>query len=373
MSNTTPKLISFAAINSYVERKIVLPTESVPRGRDMVEWGDGNKYPDYLLGLYNSVPTLRAVINGNVDYIAGDDASIIPLDDAYEENVINRSGETVSDQIRALALDYETYGGFALQVIRNLAGEVCELYHLDMRFLRMNKDCNVFYYSEEWDRSRSSVITYPAFMPSLDWGNLDEDARERQLSSVLFVKSSHTQVYPAPLYAAAVRACEIERSIDRYHLNSIDNSFVVSAIVNFNNGVPTDTVRAEIEQSFNEKMCGSENGGRVMFSWNPNKESATTVDFPKVEDFGARYDALEKRSRQAIFTAFRANPNLFGIPTEDNGFANEQYEESFRLYNRTQIRPVQRIICDAYDRAYGRKGVLTIKPFTLDGADTNVD
>ena len=54
------------------------------------------------------------------------------------------------------------------------------------------------------------------------------------------------------------------------------------------------------------------------------------------------------------------------IPTEGNGFANEQYEESFRLYNRTAVRPMQRLICDAYDRIYGQTGVLTITPFSLD-------
>ena len=106
-----------------------------------------------------------------------------------------------------------------------------------------------------------------------------------------------------------------------------------------------------------------------MLSWNPNKESATDIVEFKVEDFGERYKALSEHSRQQIFTSFRANPNLFGIPTEGNGFANEQYEESFRLYNRTQIRPIQRLICDTYDWIYGQVGVLTITPFSLDGTN----
>jgi hypothetical protein len=51
----------------------------------------------------------------------------------------------------------------------------------------------------------------------------------------------------------------------------------------------------------------------------------------------------------------------------NTGFSTEEFEQSFKLYNRTQIKPVQRLICDAYDKIYGQKGVLTIKPFSLDG------
>ena len=137
--------------------------------------------------------------------------------------------------------------------------------------------------------------------------------------------------------------------------------------INFNNGIPDDDVKEQIEREFTEKFCGASNGGRTAFSWNPNKESATDIVELEVKDFGERYKSLSDHSRQQIFTAFRANPNLFGIPTEGNGFANEQYAESFKLYNRTQIKPVQRMIADAYDKIYGQPKVLTIVPFSMDG------
>ena len=128
-----------------------------------------------------------------------------------------------------------------------------------------------------------------------------------------------------------------------------------------------DKMKKEIEDAINEKFAGAANGGRIMLSFNKNKESATDIVEFEVKDFGERYKALSEHSRQQIFTAFRANPNLFGIPTEGNGFANEQYAESFKLYNRTQIQPVQRLIADTYDKIYSTKGVLTIVPFTMDG------
>ena len=110
-----------------------------------------------------------------------------------------------------------------------------------------------------------------------------------------------------------------------------------------------------------------------MLSWNPNKETATDIVEFKVEDFGERYKALSEHSRQQIFTAFRANPNLFGIPTEGNGFANEQYEESFTLYNRTQIKPIQLIITGTYDGIFGEEDMVEITPFSMgEGGDASV-
>jgi capsid portal protein len=282
---------------------------------------------------------------------------------------MNRRGDTIREQVRDIAKDYEIYGGFCLQVIRDRAGRIAEVYYLDMRFVRMNKDCNVFWYSEKWGTGRSvKAQTYPAFMPGLEsrWAELDEDARNYHAASILFVKNVHTQTYPAPLYAASVKDCEIERNITDFHLNSLENGFVSSLIVNFNNGIPTDEIKEEIENAFNEKFSGHQNAGRIMFSWNKNKESATDIVEPKIEDFGERYKALSTHSRQQIFAAFRAVPALFGIMTESTGFNEQEFAQAFKLYNRTQVRPVQRLIGDAYERIYGIPEPLTIVPFSIE-------
>ena len=370
-NNSRRSAFSFAAIDSYLETNIVSPVEKVLAGRDIVEWGTRNAYPDYLLDLYNNVPTLRSIINGNIDYVAGDDMTIMPLQEEFTNQEMNRRGDTIREQVKDIAKDFEIYGGFALQVIRNLAGEVAEVYYIDMRYLRTNKEGDVFYYSEKWGKSsRTDMVVYPAFLPKLEWEKLSDEERNRHASSILFVKNVHTQVYPAPLYAASVKACEIERLIDEFHLSDINNHFVSSAIINFNNGDPGQEIKSEIERDFNEKFCGASNGGRVAFSWNPNKESATDIVEFKMEDFGERYKALSQHSRTQIFTSFRAIPLLFGLTSEANtGFSTEEFEQSFKLYNRTQIQPVQRMICDAYDKIYGQRGVLTIRPFSL-GGDT---
>lgn len=365
--NSEKRHVSFAAIDQYVETNIVLPTEKVTN-RDFVEWGKGNNYPGYLLDLYNNVTTLRSIINGNIDFVTGDDVTILPLGDRFAEGIMNTRGDLITDIVRDLAKDYNLYGGFALQIIRDHNGDVAEIYYIDMRFIRSNKENDVFYYNEHWEKGgRKDVIIYPKFMRNLDWASLTDEERDRHASSILFVKNVHTQVYPAPMYAASVLSCEIEKAISQYHWNSLNNNFCPDIIINFNNGDPGDEIKEEIVSDLEEKFSGYQNGKRFMVSFNNDRMSAVTIDAIKTDDFSERYKALEESCRRQIFAAFRAQPLLFGLNMDvSTGFSTDEFEQTFKLYNRTQIRPVQRLIADAFDMIYGSKGVLTIKPFSLE-------
>lgn len=365
--NSEKRHVSFAAIDQYVETNIVLPTEKVTN-RDFVEWGKGNNYPGYLLNLYNNVTTLRSIINGNIDFITGDDVTILPLGERFADGIMNTRGDLITDIVRDLAKDYNLYGGFALQIIRDHNGDVAEIYYIDMRFIRSNKENDVFYYNEHWDKGgRKDVIIYPKFLRNLDWTSLSDEERDRHASSILFVKNVHTQVYPAPMYAASVLSCEIEKAISQYHWNSLNNNFCPDIIINFNNGDPGDEIKEEIVSDLEEKFSGYQNGKRFMVSFNKDRMSAVTIDAIKTDDFSERYKALEESSRRQIFAAFRAQPLLFGLNSDvSTGFSTDEFEQTFKLYNRTQIRPVQRLIADAFDKIYGSKGVLTIKPFSLE-------
>lgn len=363
------KIIRLAAVNKYIDKVMVEPTERKNPSKEFVEWGTNNLYPEYLLSLYKSVSTLHSIINGMVEYITGDNIAISPLR-GYDAGVLNVKGDTITTQVRELAKDYGIFGGFALQVIRGRDGKVSEIYALNMANLRSNKENDVFFYCEEWGRAgRKKVVVYPAFLPNLEekWSQISDQERNNHASSVLFVKNVNTQTYPAPLYAASLKACEIERQIDTFHLNAINNGFTGSYVINFNNGVPEDEVMDEIERDFNDKFSGAENAGRIAYSWNNTKDTATTIEKIDVEDFGEKYNSLEKHSRQQIFTAFRANPNLFGIPTDSLGFSAEEYESAFKLFNRTMIKPVQKRIVEAYEKVFGKAGVMIIKPFSLEG------
>ena len=373
-ANKTPDTVRlsapvvFRAIDRYIESNIVKATETKSRGGDRVQWGDNNAYPDYLLSLYKDVATLGSIVNGCVDYTAGNDVTLLsPL---FPEGKCNRLGELAVDIVRGAAQDWFLFGGFAFEVIRGRDGNPAEIYNMGMEKLRTNEDCTVFYWSDNWAKGGRDKKTYAAFMPDLaaKWATLTPEEQDRHAASILYVKNTRKQVYPMPLYAQAVKDCEIERSIEEYFLNALENSFMASVFIQLCNGVPqSDDVRQEIIDDLNEMYAGKDNAGRMMVSFSPDRQHSAVIQELKADDFGTQFQELAKRSRQQIFTSFRANPNLFGIPTDSLGFSSEEYESAFNLFNRTQIVPVQGRIADAFERVCGAPGVFQIQPFSLGG------
>lgn len=363
-SNTTDNKVSmaFAAVEKEIVTSIPSFEESEARGKNYISYGAGNLVPEYLYDLYLSVSTLKTIINGTSDFVAGDDAICNVEGFEFE---INKKGDTIRELISLCARDYLIYGGYAIQVVRNRAGEVGELYYIDFRYLRSSKKNDLFWYSEEYGKkySRSSkTIVYPKFIP---------EAKDTP-TSILYVTNNKSTTYPIPLYSGALKACEIERHIDEYHLSALDNGFSGSYIVNFLNGVPSDEQKAEIEKNMNEKFAGSSNAGRILINFANGKDNATTVEKLDVTDFSEKYKAAAERSREQIFCAFRAVPSIFGLMTESKGFSQEEFEQAFRLYNRTAVKPIQRTITDSLDKIFQVKGSLTIKPFSIN-EDNNTE
>lgn len=340
--------LGFAATNIYDVEAIPQNTSVVINGRDFVAWGNDNKYPEFLSNLYQNCSTLSSIINGMTDFICGN------------EITVDKDEEEIEDIIRNVSRDYLIYGVAYINVLKNVKNEVVKVKWIDTRAIRSNEDNTVFFYSEDWSKSygRVKTIVLPKYT---------EDKAE---SSVLMIKDYARDIYPTPIWGSAINAVTTEIEIGKYHLNEIVNNFSASAIINFNNGVPSDEDKDEIERMINDKFCSPENAGRFMLAFNDNRESAVTIERLGSDDFDKRYDAVAKKTRQEIFTAFRANPNLFGIPTENLGFSSEEYESSFKLFNRTNIRPIQKKIV----RTFAKIGWnISITPFSLEDKEENVD
>lgn len=344
MSDKKPMF--FAALRPYVERNIILPTETELRGQKFVEFGDKNQYPNYLWSLYNSVSTLQSIINGTVDYVVGDEViSKIPT-------LTDRDAKKL---VTDIAQDLLIYGGTYIQVLRNAFGDVAKVDTVDFRNIRTDKKNEFFYYSEDFSNGKSygrcKMHIYPAFN--------DEPV------SIYYSKNNKHQVYPIPVWGSAVTAAEIENNINQYHLNNLENGFAPTAVVSFNNGVPTDDIRREIEEAFDEKYTGYENGGRVLINFADDKDHSVDISTIDVPEYGERYKALAERSQEQLFIAFRASKNLFGGVFDGIGFNTQEYDASFKLYNKTVVQPLQKKIIDMISEIYGVEDCIEIKPFTI--------
>lgn len=349
-----------AALNPYTQSNMVENIEKKITGKDFVIWGENNGYPNYLLDCYNNCSTLQSIINGTGDYVTGDD--VICKAKGFEMTV-NQKGDTIKDLVAKIVIDYITFGAFSLQVIRNMAGQVAEIYWVDVSKLRSDEKNEVFYYSEDWSKSygRVKTLQYPKF-----------GVNDSNPTSIFYFKNPLSRcTYGVPVYAAAMKNISIDMAITDFHNNEINNGFMSSKMISFCNGTPDESLKEEIERNLTEKFSGSSNAGRFVISFSQSRENAPEVVNLGTDDFDKRYVELEKRNTQQIFVAFRATPVLFGMVTESNGFATNEYRDSYKLFNKTVVQPIQKNIVDAFNKILGDDNAVEIKPFTIEFDEDN--
>lgn len=356
------KELKFSAIDLTKEEYIPQLTEfKASNGNGArIEYGTQDSYPEYLWGLFNDVTTLKTIIEGTADYVSGD--NIESTDPRFSKN---RAGMTIRRLVWNLARDWQIYGGFSVEVIlSNDRKSVAELNYLNFRYVRSDKNNEMFWYSEEfakkWGRTNKAII-YPKYFTGTN------EAR-----SILYVKNNDCTTYPIPRYSGSIKACEIERHIDDMHLNSLENNFMASHLISFNNGVPDDQEKAEVEKLIQKKFCGTENAGRILISYTNGKENAATVSKLDTTDFGAKYEAATERARKQIFMAFRATPNLFGYMNDTTGFNAQEFQEAFDLYNRTVVYPIQQTIKESLEETVGEE-FIQVTPFNINEQKQNVE
>ena len=106
---------------------IPMPIQKESSGKRYIPYGADNRYPDYLLSLYSDCSTLKAIIDGNVNYVMGDELRIA---DSPMEPI--RLTETVREIVR----DWYIFGYAFVQVLRNPYGQIVDIIRLPAEYVR---------------------------------------------------------------------------------------------------------------------------------------------------------------------------------------------------------------------------------------------
>lgn len=319
--------------------------EVIRSGYDYVSWGKDNRFPNDLYDMYQNSAILQSVINGTADYVFG--SGVISAFD-----VVNDKYETLEDVVKKCVFDYLIFGGFAVQLMYK-GGKVESIYWLDFQKCRRSEDEKKVFYSDDWGKYARKALEYKSWTPDTDKG-----------TCIFYYKGHKTRgIYPVPMYIGALKSVKISTEISNFHLNNIVKGFASNAIISFNNGEPDEDTKARIEKDVKEKFCGTDNAGSFLLLFNESKENACEIAKIQDDKFDLKYDALSKSVKEDIFIAFRATPTLFGLPNENNGFSKQEYLESFELYNKTVVVPIQK----DFERAFKAMGfVIKFKTFQLD-------
>lgn len=340
--------LNFAIIEN---RTKVIPVlkETKLVGKKYVGYGEDNRYPEYLFSLYQNSTILQSVINGIIDYAIGQGVNGLFLSEQ-----VNRDGETWDDICRNLFLDFMVTNGFAFQVLRDAEDRISEIYWLDVANVRLSDDGKTGFYDENINGWGVKPKELPIF-----------DPKKKQKSSIFYYNGGSRGLYPIPRWSGAIKAVETSCEISNYHLKSILNNFSPSAIISFNNGVPDKATQDAMEKKINKKFVGSDNVNRFILSFSESGENATTVQKIDSDSADQKFHTLKDSITEEIFIAFRATPALFGMNPENTGFSKTEFLESFQLFSKTVIEPLQKTFTKVFSKVFDSPNPLTFNKYVV--------
>ena len=269
--------------------------------------------------------------------------------------IVNRKRDSLETFIEKLVYDFLIFAGFSFQITRNKLGNISEINWIDMRNVRTNEDEDKIYYSTEWNKGRRVPKVYDRFTIGSEFP-----------TSIFYYKGRRTRdVYPTPMYLAALTSLEISTQIPEYHLNNLTNGFHPSCIVNFCNGSNlSEDVMDEIEESIENKFTGVKNASKILLSFNDDMAHRTTIERLPDDGHVDIYNTLKDSVEKDIYTAFRINKLLMGNGEDSTGFNKQAYLESFALYQKTVIQPIQSEIEQVINGVLG-EGALHFNEFQI--------
>jgi hypothetical protein len=330
-----------------------VPQFKEERSKDWILYGTEkpwrNRYPDYLLDLYNTSAKHHAIVQGKTDYIVGNGFNVY-TEGLNTENLarINEfikhpnGKEDLNTLLYKACLDLEIFGGFAFEVIGNQTREkIAAIYHADFCKYRKAKDSDGYYYSDDWSKGQPEMEYIPAFNPNKVGGK-----------SLLYVRSYHpmSEVYPLPEYLGCVPYIEMDKEIANFHLNSIKNGFMGGTMINFFNGQPTEEEQQAIERKLYDKFSGSDNANKLVLNFNDSKEQGAEIIALNGNDFDKRFDTLNKTVQQEIFAGHRiVDPQLFGIKESGIFASRNQIRDSYELFQNTYVNGRQRFLEEVFN------------------------
>lgn len=327
-----------------VEQTYIPSKVEVKDAKEYVSFGKNNKYPAECYEYYIKCSTLKSIIDTTSDFILGNGVET-------PEDFINSKNEDLDVIIKKIGIQLLIYNGYALKVIRDAKLKLIDLLVMDFKQCRLNKEMTKVYVSDKWGSYGSNkAIEYDVYNPKKNEsiyiynGILNDD-----------------EVYPTPRYAAVFQSIETEIGIQNFHLTTVKKSFTGNVIINFNSGEPNEDQAKEVKKKVDEFT--GEFGRRYMLSFSNHKDNQTTFQKLPEDNFDTKYQEMSKSVMNNIFGAYSCQPILVGRTNENIGYNVQEFEQSFKLYNRTVVSPYQKQILKSL-ATIGIENII-IKPFSL--------
>jgi len=317
------------------------------KGEGYIQYGDRNDYPNYLVELFNKSAKHNAIIKSKVHYITANGWSGSPEADPFIKKV-NRM-ESLEDLTRKVSLDAELFGGYYLEIIWSVTGQLVEIWHCDYTKIRTNKDNTQFWYKEDWGDRAEKAEVYPAFNPANPYGK-----------QILYIKEYRPNMgyYSLPGYFGALNYIESDIEISKHVLANAQTGFSASKLITLPNGDPSDDEKRNIEKRFTNRFSGSDGKKFILAFVNdsarkPIVDDLGTSDITK-EDFG-RVDMLIQTN---IFCGHQiTTPSIFGIAEAGKLGSRSEMRDGYEIFKNTYVNSKQMHLEGVFNMLFKYRGI----------------
>lgn len=345
--------------------EVVYPEFVAQKNKDWVLYGEKNDYTKYLIDLFNRHSEHNAIITAKTSYVGGkgltyDKTKVEdPAQQAKLDSFIARANDFYgwNEMLPMLAMDFELFNGFALQVVYGRGGKITDIYHIEFSKIRIRKDNKTAYYCGNWfqgkPESDKSFKSYPLYTDEIKSGSAIFYFKVRRPTSV-----EYGDTYPIPDYVGATSAIETDINIDVFHLSNTQNGMTAQGLLTFFNGNPTPEDKRKIKQMFENNYTGPNKAGKTILSFvNENQKGAEFTNLG-ASDLDKQFEQLSKRLIQKICAGHKIDPVLIGIDTATS-WTRTNLIEKYERFKNTYVEPRQKHVLDVIKFFAGKQGVLS--------------
>lgn len=368
-------------------------------GGKWINWGDGDRYAKFLLGLLDRSSLHNGIVQGKALLTAGgeilvdgktyeDWAKDAGMEEAVKvkafiDNSYSDSWERIKSQ---LAMDWTISGMFALEVIWSLDyTRIVEVNRIPWYQIRPaeKKDGVIekWFYSDEFSTDTSSVKEYieiqsfdinSQLAPNVD---VTEDHKAMYNDRQILVVTNEAPGYEyfgRPSYTGALVDITTSAILSTWYYNAADGGFQTSVVVSVPTNPKTSDERTTIAKSIFESF--TQRGGskaKIATLFADGKDNLPQITPLSIQNIDAQMIAVSKEVATAIITGHSVTaPDLVGINVPGM-LGTGDLGVKFRIFETTVISPARREIENVMNFIASINGI--VNKFTFEVIDPTFD
>ena len=320
---------------NFGNAQLPLPVEGTNKSdSSYITWGNDNKYPSYLLGLYGKSPIFANIINQKASFIIG--GGLIDLN--TNKPLVNKPNpsdtwELFTDKI---VKSFLLFNMFAVEVNFNAFGDPIYWNPISFEQIRLNGSVTEVWVNKDWSK-RNDALQFPRFFPEKDYA-VEEKTTSKVFIYNGYIPSSAGGVYSLPEYYSLLRNLSIDIEITEFNLSNIVNGFSVSTLINVYQNADEASKKA-----FNKKIEESYTGvagKRHIVSYNNLSDKARPTEITPLSagDWATQYESIRTSNNETIFLGMGiVNPSIFGYKSAGSLGNTQELENSYEILSKNII------------------------------------